>query len=319
MTPSNQYNIGECCYDYTDENGMFLFQVLRLHPKKFYQRRLEKGKWVYNLNGIRKVLYRLPDVIEAEKVFVVEGEKDADFLLYFLHEHLKKAGYTDPTITTVTTCSGGSGAWKEEYNKYFNNKEVYIIPDNDKPGLKLANNVACGIFQESRSVKIILLPNLHEGGDISDWLSGGHSIDDLLSLCSSTRALNEQDVLSMKPKTNYNLCPSSWPDLGYHRGINSKMIRIALQYPISELIDVDASSKAYCISPDHKDEHRSMDTRRNFMFCYGCGYHGDVIRLAQFLWKCNFPTAVKKLHKLSFQLKGRDGKENSSTNRQNSV
>jgi len=73
------------------------------------------------------------------------------------------------------------------------------------------------------------------------------------------------------------------------------MISKAMDYPISFLINVNRSGKAFCINPNHEDDVRSMDTRNNFMYCYGCGFHGDVIRLARFLWKCDYATAVKRL------------------------
>jgi hypothetical protein len=46
-------------YDYRDENGALLFQVVRKVPKKFVQRRPNgSGGWIWNLDGVRRVLYR---------------------------------------------------------------------------------------------------------------------------------------------------------------------------------------------------------------------------------------------------------------------
>ena len=55
-------------YDYTDAHGEFLFQVVRYEPKTFRQRRrvvkmdgTSAGiSWEYNIKGISRVLYRLP-------------------------------------------------------------------------------------------------------------------------------------------------------------------------------------------------------------------------------------------------------------------
>ena len=70
-----------CAYDYTDEAGNLLFQCVRYAPKDFSQRRPDcSGGWIGNLKGVRRVLYRLPAVIAAQIVFIVEGEKDADAL-----------------------------------------------------------------------------------------------------------------------------------------------------------------------------------------------------------------------------------------------
>src|SRR6476469_947295 len=45
-------------YDYRDENGTLLFQVLRYVPKGFSQRRPDRnGGWIYKLGDCRRVLY----------------------------------------------------------------------------------------------------------------------------------------------------------------------------------------------------------------------------------------------------------------------
>ncbi|MBN2566029.1 MAG: hypothetical protein JXB46_10005, partial [Candidatus Eisenbacteria bacterium] len=93
-------------YDYESEDGSLLFQVCRYDPKDFRQRRPDgNGGWIWNLTGVRRVLFRLPRVLEAarsgETVYVVEGEKDV--------LSLEAAG-------VVATCnSGGAGKWREAY------------------------------------------------------------------------------------------------------------------------------------------------------------------------------------------------------------
>lgn len=71
-------------YDYRDEKGQLLFQVVRYLPKTFRQRRpAGAGGWRWGLGDVRRVPYRLPQLLAApaeETVFVVEGEKDADAL-----------------------------------------------------------------------------------------------------------------------------------------------------------------------------------------------------------------------------------------------
>jgi len=72
-------------YDYTDANGYVVHQTERYEPKAFSQRRpdpAKPGAYLWNLNGITPVLYRLPEVIQAvtagSTILVCEGEKDAD-------------------------------------------------------------------------------------------------------------------------------------------------------------------------------------------------------------------------------------------------
>jgi len=44
-------------YQYCDEKGCLLFEVVRFEPKSFRQRRPDgNGGWIWNLQGIRRVL-----------------------------------------------------------------------------------------------------------------------------------------------------------------------------------------------------------------------------------------------------------------------
>src|SRR5262249_30894730 len=102
----------DCAYDYRDEKGDLLFQVVRRQldnpsecpdssAKKFFQRRPDgKGGWINDLKGVRRVLYRLPELIAANPgatVFICEGEKDIERLRALSLE--------------ATTNPGGAGKW----------------------------------------------------------------------------------------------------------------------------------------------------------------------------------------------------------------
>jgi putative DNA primase/helicase len=83
-------------YDYCDEDGKLLYQVVRYQPKDFKQRRPDgRGGWLQQ-RGPRQVLYRLPEVLEAPIIFVAEGEKDV--------ETLRSHGFA------ATTNAGGADA-----------------------------------------------------------------------------------------------------------------------------------------------------------------------------------------------------------------
>lgn len=151
------------CYDYTDEQGNLLYQVVRLQPKSFYQRHPDGNNgWIKNLKGVRLVPYRLPELIEAisnkEPVFIVEGEKDAD-------------NWWAQIGLPVTCNSGGAVKWPDDFKCFFENAVVYIIPDNDKPGREHARRIASSLHSITKKVKILELPDLPEKGDVSDWLS----------------------------------------------------------------------------------------------------------------------------------------------------
>ena len=68
-------------YDYTSINGELRFQVVRFEPKDFRQRRPDgNGGWIWNLKGVKLVLYRLFETVTASHVIIVEGEKDVETL-----------------------------------------------------------------------------------------------------------------------------------------------------------------------------------------------------------------------------------------------
>jgi hypothetical protein len=73
-------------YDYVDASGALVYQVVRMSPKKFFHRRPDgQGGWVWDLKGVERVPYRLPELLKGvaggDWVFVVEGEKDVDCLV----------------------------------------------------------------------------------------------------------------------------------------------------------------------------------------------------------------------------------------------
>lgn len=146
----------ETTYRYTDAKGTLLFEVVRFRPKDFKQRRPDgKGGWAWNMDGIGRVPYNLPEVAGSNYVVIVEGEKDV--------ESLRALG-------VVATCNpGGVGKWKPEYNKYLQGKHVAILPDNDEPGRKHAVQVASSLNGVAAVIKVVELPGLPDKGDVSDW------------------------------------------------------------------------------------------------------------------------------------------------------
>ena len=151
-------------YDYKDEDGNVIFQVVREQYEKgkhIYQRRPGKdGEWIKNLKNIKPTIYRLPEIIKAVKngktIFIVEGEKDADTLV--------EMGLQ------ATTNPMGVFKWKKEYNKHLKDADVVIIPDNDDVGKKHALKIAEGLMGMALSLKVVELPRLDESEDVTDWV-----------------------------------------------------------------------------------------------------------------------------------------------------
>jgi hypothetical protein len=149
-------------YSYTDEAGEELFRIVRFDPKGFVADR--------KLDGIRRVPFNLPQVIKAESVWLVEGEKDA--------LNISKLGLVG------TTFSNGIKSWKPEFAEFFKGKRVRLCLDQDEEGRAgIAPRIQdlSGIASE---VKVIELPGLDGSDgkkDVSDWieLQDAASNDDL--------------------------------------------------------------------------------------------------------------------------------------------
>ena len=150
-------------YYYTDENNKPLYKVIRYEPKSFVQARYDNGNWIFKMTGVRYVLYNLHNVSKSDEIYFVEGEKDAD--------NLNSIG-----LVATTTAGGASGFNKraKEYCDLLKDKTVFIIPDNDKPGYKYAEDISNSLKGIAKSTKILKLvdqlPDLKEKSDISDVL-----------------------------------------------------------------------------------------------------------------------------------------------------
>lgn len=142
----DEKRVHEAEYDYVDERGDVVLQVVRVvftlngepvidkktgkRKKTFMQRRkprpddppdrIKRG-WVYSGKDVRPVPYRLPDLQEAialgRTVYIVEGEKVADRLI--------------DLGAAATTNAGGAGKWSPELSEFFAGADVVILPDND--------------------------------------------------------------------------------------------------------------------------------------------------------------------------------------------
>src|SRR5207244_66644 len=135
-------------YDYRDEQGNLLFQVVRYEPKDFRQRRPDgNGGWSWKLKGVRRVLYRLPELLAADPalpVYLVEGEKDVEALVAL--------------SLVATTNPGGARKWRPEYAEPLRGRDVVLLPDNDDKGRQHAEQVAVSLTGIAASVKVVTLP-----------------------------------------------------------------------------------------------------------------------------------------------------------------
>jgi hypothetical protein len=164
-------------YQYRDASGMLLYEVVRYEPKDFRQRRCDdQNKYVWNLTGVTRVVYRLNDIQGKTAVVVVEGEKDANALW----------NLGIPATSNVS----GAGKWRDEYAQQLKAADVQrvrIIPDNDPPGLQHAHQVAQSCLAAGLDARLVVLPGLADKGDVSDFLKT-HSKNELTQLLKAAPA-----------------------------------------------------------------------------------------------------------------------------------
>jgi hypothetical protein len=184
-------------YDYIDESGKLIKQVVRYSdPKEFKQRKPDDhGGWTWKVKDTRIVPYHLPELINGignnSIIYIPEGEKDVD--------NLRKWGL-------VATCnSGGAGKFFPQYVEYFKGANVVVIADNDPqatnkdgkllfhsdgsprfPGLDHAQDVAAKLSKVAHRVRVLDLgkvwPECPLKGDISDWIAKGGTVEGLNEL-----------------------------------------------------------------------------------------------------------------------------------------
>jgi hypothetical protein len=161
-------------YAYTDEDGVVLCENCRLElfdksgvrlEKTFRQRRPNGSGFSYNLDGVRRVPYRLAELVRTtdQIVDVTEGEKDANRLADL---GLCSTSIADPATADLSI---------------FRNRQARIHADNDATGRDKALKRAAALAQVGAKVSIVHYPDVKVGGDVSDWLDQGKTLADLLA------------------------------------------------------------------------------------------------------------------------------------------
>jgi hypothetical protein len=179
-------------YSYENERGELLYQNVRFDPKDFKARRKgSDGEWIWNLDGVRRVPYHLPQLLASNKklVLLCEGEKDV--------EAAEKLGFTATSLKN----------WRPEWNGFLREKAVAIIVDADESGRKQANDAAL-MLAGRESLTMFELPGSKEGGDLSDFVVSGGKREALCGFIELQKDLgwrglfdSYQDFLNAPPLT----------------------------------------------------------------------------------------------------------------------
>jgi hypothetical protein len=168
-------------YPYLDAQGQFVFEILRYAPKNFGRRIPVAWVWkdIVGSNSAQgpRILYRLPEVLVAPEVLIVEGEKDCE---------------TARSLGLVATCNpGGSSRWHQDYVEVFRGKRVEIISDADDGGRRHARQIAGSLVPVAHSVKLIEFLGVK---DLTEWVEAGGTAEELLTMFWKAQALQPEDV-----------------------------------------------------------------------------------------------------------------------------
>jgi putative DNA primase/helicase len=168
-------------YPYRDETGRVLYVKERRWPKDFRQYRIENGQKLYSLGDVRRVLYRLPELLASAEVdaavYVCEGEKDAD--------RVRSLGATATTWGDGAWQEDNKPKWRREYTETLRGRDVVIVADDDAPGRHTAVTIARLLDGTARSVQVVL-PAV--GKDAHDHLEAGKTLGEFRPLTQTPQS-----------------------------------------------------------------------------------------------------------------------------------
>jgi hypothetical protein len=149
-------------------------------PKKYRVITQYKGGWYVDYPPVPHMLYGKHLLLDAQTVFVCEGEKAT--------EAARSIGFC------TTTSMGGPHKAADSDWTTLEEKDVVIIRDFDDDGLKYAQHVAQLVLKVGAcSAKIVTLPGLNVGEDIVEWIANHGPNLDCEMLHSEIRALAEAE------------------------------------------------------------------------------------------------------------------------------
>lgn len=212
-SPKSASNITErkriaTIYDYRDADGQLLFQTVRYVPKDFKQRRPDPEKpdqWVWNLNGVERVLYRLPELKAAiaagQTIYIAAGEKDVETLV--------KHGFA-ATCNPLGEKKDGS-SWLPLHTEALRGARCVVVADKDETGRAHAGAVAAKIHGGAQFVRVIELPNLNGKSvkDSADFFAAGGTATRLQAIVDSAPEFEPAPVIPPSGGRNGHT-PASW-------------------------------------------------------------------------------------------------------------
>jgi len=177
-------------YEYRDASGVVCFRKVRNRPgrePRFWLERPDgRGGWKKGTAGVdTSVLYRVNEIVEAvaagRVICCVEGEKDADNLWALgIAATCNAHGASEP---------GKRSKWTKRHSEQLAGADIVVLNDNDVAGYEHADatcRLSLGVVKRVRRLDLARhWPEIQKGGDVSDWLSSGHTGEELQALINA--------------------------------------------------------------------------------------------------------------------------------------
>jgi hypothetical protein len=175
-------------FEYHDESGNVVYVIERVEHQSLFARKTKAfrrrrpdpehpGEWLWNVEGVPVVPYRLPQLIGAiaagHPVLIAEGEGKADVFWSW--------------NVAATCCAGGAKKWKPEHSEFLRGADVVLVPDNDDAGWQHVNIVGASLVGIAKRIRILILPGLQPKGDVIDWAKAGGTREQLDALLNDAQ------------------------------------------------------------------------------------------------------------------------------------
>lgn len=194
-------------WTYTDKNGDAMYYVARYETDN--GKEIVPWSWIIKNKSEpslkmmawpeRRLLYNLKEIADRPDVPVlyVEGEKAAD-----------AARSIFPNFV-VTTHQGGGNAFEKTDFRPLRDRTVIIQPDNDQPGIKMANGLYGALTGISKKTLLMEWPKKFNNGSIYEMIKGADCADHKES------GWNHEMIIEAKRKNHFKLIE---PDPTYQFG-----------------------------------------------------------------------------------------------------
>lgn len=271
-----------------DKKGHFYFNKYRRSPLK------DSGPKYWYDKGGTLALYAASKITPERDVVATEGEMDC--LVCWSHN-----------IQAVSS-TGGAMAFEDEWliDLKRTKNRLIVCFDNDSAG----GEGMARIWDADKSAAFVFLPDRPGVKDISDYVSGGGDLAELLK--TAKEFPDEESVRSdraertalwkgtffhdaaLKRLDEKRSSDRKGPEATRARSVNGDKVARAKQYPIAELVAF-SQGKAKCLwhSEATGSMHYFKDDER--VFCFGCGKGGDAIDVYRQINSCSFKEAVEAL------------------------